>query len=100
MSSIGRVSQCLSLNEQANLRSILEGWRGKAFSEEELAGFDIAALLGKPCLVDIEHKAKRNGNMKSKVKSVNASPAGRLRLPSTLWCCSTSPPLTASSTTG
>ena len=31
----------LSLNEKANLRHDLESWRGKAFSFDELAGFEI-----------------------------------------------------------
>lgn len=67
----------LSLNERANLRSILEGWRGRPFTEEELEGFDIANLLGKPCLVDIEHKAKQSGGTKAKVKSAKKWPAGQ-----------------------
>lgn len=67
----------LSLNEQANLRAILEGWRGVTFTDDELKGFDIAKLLGKPCLLDIEHKAKRNGGTKSKVKSAKRWPSGQ-----------------------
>ncbi|WP_210238339.1 hypothetical protein, partial [Mesorhizobium sp. M2E.F.Ca.ET.209.01.1.1] len=42
----------LSLNERANLRRLLEGWRGRPFTEDELKGFDIVNLLGKPCLLD------------------------------------------------
>ena len=60
----------LSLGEQANLRAILEGWRGRPFTDDELDGFDISALLGKGCLLDIIHKAKKNGSTKAKVNSV------------------------------
>ena len=49
----------LGLGEQANLRAILKGWRGKSFTEQELKGFDISALLGKACLLDITHKAEK-----------------------------------------
>src|SRR5262249_53682681 len=37
-----------SLSEKANLRRDLESWRGKAFSEQELNGFDLAKILGAP----------------------------------------------------
>lgn len=65
----------LSLGEMANLRAILEGWRGRPFTEEEMEGFDISALLGKACLVDIIHKAKKNGSLKAKVSSVKRWPS-------------------------
>jgi hypothetical protein len=48
----------LSLGKKANLRGDLESWRGKAFTEQELAGFDIGALLGQPCMVTIKHETK------------------------------------------
>lgn len=66
----------LSLNEQANLRKLLEGWRGRPFTEEELKGFDITNLLGKPCLLDIAQKAKQKGGMKSFVQSAKRWPTG------------------------
>ena len=42
-----------SLGEKANLRKDLEAWRGRAFTETELAGFDVKAILGKSCMVTI-----------------------------------------------
>ena len=48
----------LSLHEKSNLRKVLEGWRGKAFTPEEEAGFDIKYLLGKPCLLNITHNGR------------------------------------------
>jgi hypothetical protein len=38
-----------SLHSKAKLRPMLEGWRGRKFTKEELAGFDPKNLTGKPC---------------------------------------------------
>ncbi|WP_210238383.1 hypothetical protein, partial [Mesorhizobium sp. M1C.F.Ca.ET.188.01.1.1] len=54
----------------------LEGWRGRPFTEDELKGFDIVNLLGKPCLLDIAQKAKLNGGTKSYVQSIKRWPSG------------------------
>jgi hypothetical protein len=51
----------LSMNEKANLRKDLESWRGKAFTEDEAKSFDITALLGKPCMLNIIHKKSLDG---------------------------------------
>ena len=48
----------VSLNEKANLRRDLEAWRGKAFTEEELKGFDPKNILGHFCMVNISHRQK------------------------------------------
>lgn len=45
-----------SLGSKANLRRILEGWRGKPFTDEELQGFDVSVLAGKPCMVQVAHR--------------------------------------------
>jgi len=45
----------LSLSEKANLRSVLESWRGRGFTEEECNGFDITKLLGQPCMLTVVH---------------------------------------------
>ena len=47
-----------SMNEKANLRHDLESWRGKQFSDEEAGDFDVAAILGKPCMISVIHKQK------------------------------------------
>lgn len=44
-----------SLSEKANLRKDLEAWRGKAFTKEELDGFDLGKLLNVPCLLTVIH---------------------------------------------
>lgn len=60
-----------SLSEKANLRHDLEAWRGRAFTEAELAGFDLKNILGKTCMVGIIDKAG-----KSRIGSVMALPRG------------------------
>lgn len=61
-----------SLHEKATLRKDLEAWRGRAFTEHELAGFDLAQILGKPCLVSVSHTEKG----KERVNAVLALPKG------------------------
>jgi hypothetical protein len=61
-----------SLSEKANLRKVLESWRGKPFTPEELMGFDSKNLLDKPCMVNITHTEKG----KAKVASVAQVPKG------------------------
>ena len=61
-----------SLNEKASLRKDLENWRGKAFSADELQGFDAKNILGKGCMVSIT--LSESG--KSKVSGVMALPKG------------------------
>lgn len=48
----------LSLGTKANLRKDLETWRGKAFTADELSGFDVKNILGKNCLIQIIHQPK------------------------------------------
>lgn len=48
----------LSLHEKANLRKDMETWRGRAFTAEELKGFDILTMLGVNCQIQIIHNTK------------------------------------------
>ena len=43
----------LSLSEKANLRHDLESWRGRAFTEQELQGFDVEKVMGVPCTLNL-----------------------------------------------
>jgi hypothetical protein len=60
------------LGETAALREVLESWRGKKFTKEELAGFNISKLLGAPCLVNVTLSDKN----KAKVSAVSPVPKG------------------------
>lgn len=64
----------LSMNEKANLRKFLEGWRGKGFSEDEAKAFDITALLGKPCMISVIHKVSKKGNTYAEISSCSTLP--------------------------
>lgn len=61
-----------SLNEKATLRADLESWRGRAFTENELRGFDLENILGKPCMVTVI----ASGEKKVKVSNVTGLPKG------------------------
>ena len=62
----------LSLSEKSKLRPMLESWRGKPFSEDELRGFDLKNLLGKPCMIQVG----RNKKDRAKVQAVMSLPKG------------------------
>lgn len=61
-----------SLNERATLRAYLENWRGRPFTAEELKKFDLANIIGAPCLVTVVHNEKG----KAQVKGVTKVPKG------------------------
>ena len=42
-----------SLGNQAVLRDMLKGWRGRDFTAKELESFDLENILGKPCLINV-----------------------------------------------
>lgn len=65
----------LSLGEKANLRKDLQAWRGRAFTEEELRGFDVSKLLGVAATVTVNHSEK-NGKTYANVTSVGGIPKG------------------------
>jgi hypothetical protein len=66
----------LSLHEKATLRQILQSWRGKAFTPEELKKFDVTTILGKPCLITVTHSPKDGGGVYANVGAVAKLPAG------------------------
>lgn len=65
----------LSLNEKANLLKDLQAWRGRAFTEEELQGFDLQNVLGKGCQLQIIHTEK-NGKTYGNIASIMGLPKG------------------------
>lgn len=52
-----------SLSQKARLKSDLESWRGRGFTDEELQGFDIKNLIGKSCLLNVIHNDKGYANI-------------------------------------
>jgi hypothetical protein len=66
------------LSEKSNLRKDLEAWRGRNFAKEELEGFSLKALVGKPCMVSVVHSAKGKANVKAVlavIKGLTVPPA-------------------------
>ena len=60
----------LSLNEKAILRQHLEAWRGKRFTPDELAGFDLEKLIGVNCQVQVVHELSDQGRIWSNVQAI------------------------------
>lgn len=65
----------LSLNEKANLTKDLEAWRGRKFTADELKGFDMKNILGKPCLLNIVHDVD-DGKTWANIGAIMALPKG------------------------
>lgn len=65
----------LSMNPKANLRKDLESWRGRPFTDVEAAKFDIGALIGANCMVNVVH-TERNGSQYANVTALMPIPKG------------------------
>ena len=74
----------LSLGERSNLRRDLQMWRNRPFSEKELAGFDLTAILGVSCKISV---GLTSGG-RSKVTGVFSADGGPKRCPQSTsrWC--------------
>lgn len=68
----------LSLGDKSNLRKDLKSWRGKDFTPQEADDFDITALLGVPCMLNVIHvKGKKDPTQEYQViGSVSPLPKG------------------------
>lgn len=64
-----------SLNEAATLRQDLAAWRGRDFTPEELAAFDLRSIVGASCMISIIHR-EYNGKTYANVSSIMALPKG------------------------
>lgn len=65
-----------SLHEKATLRQHLDAWRGREFTDEELKGFHLKNILGKPCMVQVAHKSRTDGKVSANVAAVASVPKG------------------------
>lgn len=61
-----------SIGEKANLRHDLISWRGRDFTKEELDGFELQNILGKPCMLSIV----KNDKGKSVISTISGVPKG------------------------
>ena len=62
----------LSMHKKSNLRPILEGWRGKVFTDEEVDNFDVATLVGVPAFISVLHNEKGY----AEISSISKLPKG------------------------
>lgn len=70
----------LSLGEKSHLRPLLEAWRGKKFSKEELEGFDLECVIGIPCQVQIIHNAGDEGTVWANVQAIVPPARGAIKM--------------------
>ena len=66
----------VSFDDRSNLRKMLQSWRGKPFTPEELQKFDLPNLLGACCLLQLIHKTSERGNAYAAVENIMALPKG------------------------
>jgi hypothetical protein len=67
-----------SLADKSILTKDLKSWRGRAFTAEELAGFDLEKVVGAPCQLVISHDEK-DGTIYANVMTIlKADQAKRL----------------------
>ena len=67
----------LSLSDKSNLRRDLQSWRGRAFTEQELKGFDLFNVLGKACFLNVIHTRSKDGTRTyANAASIASLPAG------------------------
>jgi len=73
----------LSLSVKSKLKPMLESWRGRPFTSEELEGFDLRTVLGANCFLNVIHgqgKGANAGKTYANVSSVNPLAKGMQRL--------------------
>lgn len=64
-----------SLGPKSNLRKDLRAWRGREFTDEELAKFDMASILGVPCQIQIVNSTS-NEKTYSNIAAIMNLPKG------------------------
>jgi hypothetical protein len=69
-----------SLHEKSSLRPLLESWRGKKLTEEELQGFDLEKLLNVNCQIQVIHHIKAEGSVYANVQAIVPPGKGQTKL--------------------
>jgi len=63
------------ITPKSSLKKDLEAWRGRAFTDQELANFSLENVLDKPCMIQITHK-KSGDKSYANVTSIMSLPKG------------------------
>ena len=72
----------VSLHEKSVMRAMLQTWRGKPFTPEELKAFQLQNIVGAACMLTIVHEPKKTGGgVSDKVKTVTGLPKGTVKVP-------------------
>ena len=69
----------LSLGSQtkpSNLRKLLEGWRGKAFTPEEERGFELSRILGLSCRLIVSLYSRKDGTPGNRIDGAKRAGSG------------------------
>ena len=69
-----------TLNERSNLSRDLEGWRGKAFTEQERLGFDLDVFKRKNCNLNMVEKPTKKGGTWTEPVSISGLQKGQSRM--------------------
>lgn len=64
-----------SMNEKATLRKHLEGWRGRKFTDDEAAAFDVSKIIGKACMISVV-ESENGGKTYSNIAGIGSLPKG------------------------
>lgn len=64
-----------SMNKKANMRAMLEGWRGKSFTDEQAEAFDTQYVLGAACFINVIHNRKGD-KVYANIQSIMPLPKG------------------------
>lgn len=60
-----------SLHEKASLRKDLQAWRGRTFTKEELAGFELDNVIGVCCQLNLIHNvSQKNGKTYANIAGI------------------------------
>lgn len=65
-----------SSHKKATLRIHCESWRGKAFTDEEFAAFDLEKLIGACCQIQITHNTS-DGTTYANIQAIVPAPRGK-----------------------
>jgi hypothetical protein len=69
-----------SWHEKSKLLPFINTWRGKAFTPDELARFNIGSIVGAPCALTIQHEVgKTSGKKYAEIKSATPLMKGTAR---------------------
>lgn len=63
-----------SLAQKANLRKVIESWRGAPIKDDE--EFDLMKVVGAPCLLQISHDTTKTGREIYSIEAVTSLPKG------------------------